>query len=168
MPLYVVTKSPCCECGFIRDISTRVSRGISDFLFPKQNSAPYLQHLCKTPSSHLDYSYKKFLTHLPVFTLSPLHCVSYTAAWVTQWNGSDVVAALIKLPNASSCSMKPHVSRGFCDLACCYFLTMLPTVLVALLQLLWPPRCRRRAASASWCLPWLLFCLNAVRRHLYN
>ena len=110
MPLYVVTKSPCCECVFIRDISARISRGISNFLFPKQNSIPYLQHLCKTPSSHLDYSCKKLLAHFPVFTLFPTFCFLHSClSDPVKWY-SDVVAPLMKLTNASSCgSVKPYV-----------------------------------------------------------
>lgn len=33
----------------------------------------------------------------------------------------------------------PCLPRGFCDLACCYFFIMLPTILLTLLQPLWPP-----------------------------
>lgn len=55
--------------------------------------------------------------------------------WLLLWSN------FLMLPLAA---WNPMSSRGFCDLACGYFLTMLPTILLTLLQPLWPHRCSLR------------------------
>lgn len=80
MLLDIVTKSPCCECGFTREIpQPACHRDIWNSFFPKQSSLPSLPHMCKLLPSH---SVSEAANWSPCFHSFPLHSVCCTAAWV--------------------------------------------------------------------------------------
>lgn len=141
MLLYIVSEIPCCEHGFIRKIfQPEFHTGISNSLFTKQNSLPYLQCLWKPSPSHLDYQCKKLLTSLPVCTFPPYIPFS---TQLPEWSFKMELRSGCFCDQTFQCLLmsqceSPFPHSGLCDPACYYLFTVLPSFLT-LLEPHWPP-----------------------------